>query len=98
MATVTIDAAGSGGTQSGTVTTAAGAGAGKIMVTNDSDAAITFDVATAGTVVQSDVKCAAKSYKIVTGLNNGAQTLVGLTTAHGTSAQSGEIVYNTLIA
>lgn len=98
MATVTINKSGVGGTQSGTVTTAAGAGAGKIIVTNDSDAAITFDVATAGTVVQSDVQCAAKSYKIVTGLNNGAQTLVSLTTSHGTAAQVNEVVYNTLIA
>ena len=98
MATVTINKSGTGGTQSGTVTTAAGAAAGKIIVTNDSDAAITFDVATAGTVVQSGVQCAAKSYKIVTGLNNGAQTLVSLTTAHGTAAQVNEVVYNTLIA
>jgi len=97
MATVTINASGVGGTQSGTVTTAGGSGGGKIMVTNDSDSAITFNVATAGTVVQSDLSCQAKDYLIVTGLNNGAQTLVSLKTAHGTVAQNNEVVYNTLI-
>jgi len=55
MATVTIDDTGTGGTQSGTVTTAAGAGAGSILVANDSDSAIVFDVATAGTTVQTGV-------------------------------------------
>ena len=97
MGTVTISAAGVGGTQSGTVTTAGGSGGGKIMVTNDSDATITFDVATAGTVVQSDLEVGPKDYHIVTGLNNGAQTLVNLSTSHGTAAQASEVVYNTLI-
>jgi len=97
MGTVTINASGVGGSQSGTVTTAGGSGGGKIMVTNDSDSVITFDVATAGTVVQSNLKCPAKDYLIVQGLNNGAQTLVSLTTSHGTVAQNAEVVYNTLI-
>ena len=97
MATVTINASGVGGTQSGTITTAAGSGAGSIIVTNDSDAAITFNVATAGTDVQTGVTCEAKGYKIVTGLDNGATTLTSLTTSHGTSAQANEVVYLTLI-
>tara|TARA_B100000214_G_scaffold215553_1_gene156594 strand:+ start:2804 stop:3100 length:297 start_codon:yes stop_codon:yes gene_type:complete len=97
MGTVTISAAGVGGTQSGTVTTAGGSGGGKIMVTNDSDATITFDVATGGTVVQSNLTIGPKDYQIVTGLNNGAQTLVSLSTSHGTAAQASEVVYNTLI-
>ena len=42
MATVTLTAAGIGGTQSGTITTAGGSGAGKVIVANDSDAPITF--------------------------------------------------------
>ena len=97
MATVTIDTAGVGGTQSGTVTTAGGSGGGKVMVTNDSDSKISFNVATAGTDVQTGVTCEAKGYKIVTGLNNGATTLTSLTTSHGTSAQANEVVYLTLI-
>ena len=97
MATVTIDTAGVGGTQSGTVTTAGGSGGGIVMVTNDSDSKITFNVATAGTDVQTGLMCEAKGYKIVTGLNNGAQTLTSLATSHGTSAQASEVVYNTLI-
>ena len=44
MATVTLTAAGIGGTQSGTITTAGGAGAGKVIVANDSDAPVTFKV------------------------------------------------------
>ena len=98
MATVTIDTAGVGGTQSGTVTTAGGSGGGKVMVTNDSDSRITFNVATAGTLVQSDLTCEKKGYTIVTGLDDGAQTLTSLNTAHETSAQVNEVVYNTLIA
>ena len=97
MATVTLTSAGIGGTQSGTITTAGGSGGGIIMVTNDSDSPITFDVATAGTTVQTGVKADKKSYKIVTGLNNGAQTLVNLKTAHETAAQNAEVIYNTLI-
>jgi len=97
MATVTIGATGTGGTQSGTITTAGGAGGGIILIANDSDSAITFDVATAGTVVQSGVQLQAKDFKKITGLDNGAQTLVSLTTAHGTVAQSSDIVYNYLI-
>ena len=58
---------------------------------------ITFNVATAGTDVQTGLMCEAKGYKIVTGLDNGAQTLTSLATSHGTSAQADEIVYNTLI-
>lgn len=98
MATVTIGASGAGAAQSGTVTTAAGSGAGQIMVCNDSDSPVTFNVATAGTTVQTGLRCDAKGFLIVTGLNNGAQTLVSLKTTHGTAAQSGEVVYNTLIA
>ena len=97
MATVTIDSSGVGGTQSGTVTTAGGSGGGSIMVTNDSDSKITFNVATAGTDVQTNVMCEAKDYKIVSSLDNGAQTLTSLKTAHVTSAQVNEVVYNTLI-
>jgi hypothetical protein len=97
MGTVTISALGVGAAQSGTVTTAGGSGGGIIMVTNHSDATITFDVATAGTVVQSGLRIGPKDYQLVTGLNNGAQTLTSLTTSHGTAAQSGEIVYNTLV-
>ena len=96
MGTVTISALGVGAAQSGTVTTAGGSGGGIIMVTNHSDATITFDVAT-GTVVQSGLRIGPKDYQLVTGLNNGAQTLTSLTTSHGTAAQSGEIVYNTLV-
>jgi len=98
MATVTINATGTGGTQSGTITTAAGAGAGIILVANDSDSAIVFDVATAGTTVQSGVQLQAKEFKKITGLDNGAQTLVNLKTTHGTVAQKNEVVYNYLIA
>jgi hypothetical protein len=97
MATVTLSAAGVGAAQSGTVTTAGGSGGGIIMVTNDSDATVTFDVATAGSTVLSNQVVAAKDYKIVSGLNNGAQTLVNVSTSHGTAAQSGEIIYNTLV-
>ena len=98
MGTVTINSSGVGAAQSGTVTTAAGSAAGKIMVTNDSDSKITFNVATAGTDVQTGLTCEKKGYTIVTGLNNGAQTLTSVATSHGTSAQASEIVYNTLIA
>ena len=97
MATVTLTAAGVGGTQSGTVTTAGGAGGGIIIVTNDSDATVTFDVATAGSAVLTNQVVAAKDYKIVTGLNNGAQTLTNVSTSHGTAAQNAEVIYNTLI-
>ena len=97
MGTVTINASGVGAAQSGTVTTAGGYGGGIIMVTNHSDATITFDVATAGTVVQSNLVIGPKDYQIVTGLNNGAQTLVNLSTSHGTAAQANEVVYNTLV-
>ena len=89
MATVTLTAAGVGGTQSGTITTAGGSG--------DSDAPITFKVSTAGSVVLTDQYCDAKSFKLITGLNNGATTLTVLSTPHGTAAQSGEIVYLTLV-
>lgn len=97
MATVTLTSAGVGGTQSGTVTTAGGSGGGIIMVTNDSDATVTFDVATAGSTVLSNQVVAAKDYKIVSGLNNGAQTLVNVSTSHGTAAQANEVIYNTLV-
>jgi len=97
MATVTIGATGTGAAQTGTVTTAGGAGGGIILVANNSDSAITFDVATAGTTVQSGIQLQGKEFKLVTGLDNGAQTLVNLTTAHGTVAQSGEVVYNYLV-
>ena len=98
MGTVTLNALGVGAAQSGTVTTAAGSAAGSIMVTNHSDGAITFNVATAGTDVQTGISLGPKDYTIVTGLNNGAQTLTSVKTSHGTAAQSGEIIYNTLIA
>jgi len=97
MATITISATGTGAAQSGTITTAGGTGGGIILVANDSDSAITFDVATAGTTVQTGIQLQAKEFKKVTGLSNGAQTLVNLTTAHGTVAQSGDVVYNYLI-
>jgi len=97
MATVTLNSAGVGGTQSGTVTTAGGSGGGIIMVTNDSDATVTFDVATAGSTVLSNQVVAAKDYKIVSGLNNGAQTLTSVSTSHGTSAQNAEVIYVTLV-
>ncbi len=97
MATVTLSAAGVGAAQSGTITTAGGSGGGIIMVTNHSDGAITFNVATAGTDVQTGLSLGPKSYMLVTGLDNGAQTLTSLKTTHGTSAQSGEIIYNTLV-
>jgi len=97
MATVTLNATGVGGTQSGTVTTAGGSGGGIIMVTNDSDATVTFDVATAGSAVLTNQVVAAKDYKIVSGLNNGAQTLTNVSTSHGTSAQNAEVIYVTLV-
>ena len=97
MGTVTINASGVGAAQSGTVTTAGGSGGGIIMVTNHSDATITFDVATAGTVVQSDLVIGPKDYQIVTGLNNGAQTLVNLSTSHGSASLVYEVVFNRLV-
>ena len=97
MGTVTINASGVGAAQSGTVTTAGGSGGGSIMVTNHSDASITFNVATAGTDVQTGLSLGAKDYMIVSGLNNGAQTLTSLKTSHGTAAQVNEVVYNTLV-
>ena len=97
MATVTLTAAGVGGTQSGTITTAGGSGGGKVIVTNDSDSPITFKVSTGGSVVLTDQYCDAKIYKLITGLNNGATTLTVVSTSHGTSAQSGEIIYLTLV-
>jgi len=62
MATVTINATGTGGTQSGTVTTAGGTGGGIILIANDSDSAIVFDVATAGTTVQTGVQLQSKEF------------------------------------
>jgi len=97
MALVIINATGTGGTQIGTVTTAGGAGGGSILVANNSTSAVTFDVATAGTVVQSEVQLQAKEFKVISGLDDGAQTLVNLTTAHGTVAQKNNIVFNYLI-
>ena len=58
---------------------------------------VTFDVATAGSTVLSNQVVAAKDYKIVSGLNNGAQTLVNVSTSHGTAAQNAEVIYNTLV-
>ena len=97
MATVTLTAAGIGGSQSGSCTTAGGSGGGKVIVANDSDAPITFKVSTAGTVVLTNQYCDAKSFKLITGLSNGATTLTVMSTPHGTAAQSGEIVYLTLV-
>ena len=74
-----------------------GSGGGKVIVANDSDAPITFKVSTAGTVVLTNQYCDAKSFKLITGLNNGATTLTVMSTPHGTAAQSGEIVYLTLV-
>jgi|TARA_R110000824_G_scaffold9546_4_gene42611 hypothetical protein len=96
VGTVTINSSGVGGTQSGTITTGAGGTAGVIMVCNDTDSRVKFDVATAGTVVLSDQSLAEKSFTRVTGLANGAQTLVSVTNSHGTSAQNAEIIYITL--
>lgn len=96
VGTVTISNAGVGGAQSGTITTAAGSGAGVIMVSNDTDSPITFNVATAGTDVQTNQYLGPKAFVRITGLNNGAQTLTSVKTAHGTAAQNGEIVYVTL--
>ena len=93
MGTVTLSAAGVGAAQSGTVTTAAGSAAGSIMVTNHSDGAITFNVATAGTDVQTGLSCGPKDYTIITGLASAAKTLTSVKTAHGTSAQSSEKLY-----
>jgi len=99
MATVTISATGTGGAQAGAaVTTAAGAGVGSTLVTNASSTAITFDIATAGAVVQSFIELQALSHVVIEGLNNGATTIVNLTTAHGTGSQVGEIIYHNLIA
>jgi len=99
MASVTIGTLGTGAAQAGgAITTAAGTGAGIILVTNDTDSAITFDVATAGTVVFQDQSLQAKSYSRILGLNNGAQTILNVTTAHGTAAQANEVIYVTLIA
>ena len=96
VGTVTINASGVGGAQSGTITTAAGSGAGVVMVCNDTDSPITYNVATGGTDVQTGLKLDAKAFARVTGLNNGNQTLTSVTTAHGTAAQNSEIVYITL--
>ncbi len=96
VGTVTMSVAGVGGAQSGTITTGAGTGAGVVMVCNDTDSPITYNVATAGTDVQTGLKLDAKAFTRITGLNNGAQTLTSVKTAHGTAAQNGEIVYITL--
>ena len=53
-------------------------------------------LSTAGTDVQTGLKLDAKAFTRITGLNNGAQTLTNVKTAHGTAAQNGEIVYITL--
>ena len=51
VGTVTMSVAGVGGAQSGTITTGAGSAAGVVMVCNDTDSPITYNVATAGTDV-----------------------------------------------
>jgi len=94
VGTVTINASGVGGAQSGTITTSGGGGT--VMVCNDTDSPITYNVATAGTDVQTGLRLDAKAFTRITGLANGAQTLTSVKTAHGTSAQNGEIVYLTL--
>ena len=93
VGTVTMTNAGVGGTQSGTITTAAGSGAGVIMVCNDTDSPLTFNVATGGTDVLTKQYIAAKAFSRVTGLNDGNHTLTSVKTAHGTAAQNSEVVY-----
>tara|TARA_R100000655_G_scaffold90033_1_gene130574 strand:- start:2793 stop:3101 length:309 start_codon:yes stop_codon:yes gene_type:complete len=91
--TVTINASGIGAAQSGNIATNAGGTAGVIMVCNDTDSPLTFDVKTGATTVLSDQYIAAKSFSRVTGLGNGNQTLHNVKTAHGTAAQVNEKVY-----
>ena len=89
MATVTLSSAGVGAAQSGSAVSGTG-----IIVINDSDSAVTFDVTTGGsTVEQSDITVQKKDYTIITGLASAAKTLTSVKTAHGTSAQSGEKLY-----
>ena len=91
--TVTINASGTGAAQSGNIATSAGSAAGVIMVCNDTDSPLTFNVATGGTDVLTKQYIAAKAFSRVTGLNNGNHTLTSVKTAHGTAAQNSEVVY-----
>ena len=89
MATVTINASGVGAAQSG------GAVSGtSILIVNDTDAAVTFDVTTGGsTVEQSGITIQKKDFTILSGLANAAKTLTSVKTAHGTVAQKNEKLY-----
>lgn len=95
VGTVTINASGTGGAQSGTITTAGGGGT--VMVCNDTDSPITYSVKeNTSTVKYTNQRLEAKAFTRVTGLANGNVVLYDVSTAHGTSAQNGEIVYLTL--
>ena len=91
--TVTIGASGTGAAQSGNIATGAGGTAGVIMVCNDTDSPLTFDVKTGATTVLSNQYINAKAFSRITGLGDGNQTLHNVKTAHGTSAQHNEKVY-----
>ncbi len=91
--TVTINASGTGGAQSGNIATAAGGTAGVIMVCNNSDSPLTFDVKTGATTVLSNQYIDAKAFSRITGLGDGNQTLANVKTAHGTAAQNSEVIY-----
>ena len=91
--TVTISATGAGAAQSGNIATGAGSAAGVIMVCNDTDSPLTFNVATGGTDVLTNQYIAAKAFSRITGLNDGNHTLTSVKTAHGTAAQVDEKVY-----
>ena len=91
--TVTINASGVGGAQSGNITTGAGGTAGVIMFCNNSDSPLTFNVATGGTDVLTNQYIEAKAFSRITGLGDGAQTLTSVKTAHGTAAQNSEVIY-----
>ena len=89
MATVTLSSAGVGAAQSGSAVSGT-----SILIVNDSDAAVTFDVTTGGsTVEQAGITLQKKDFTILTGLANEAKTLTSVKTAHGTVAQSGEKLY-----
>lgn len=89
MATVTLTSAGVGGTQSG-----ATGNVTSVLIVNDSDAAVTFDITTGGSAVeQANITVQKKDFTIISGLASAAKTLTSVKTAHGTVAQSGEKIY-----
>ena len=89
MATVTLNCSGVGAAQSG-----ATGNTTSVLIVNDSDAAVTFDITTGGsTVEQSGITVQKKDFTIITGLASAAKTLTSVKTAHGTVAQSGEKLY-----